>query len=134
MIDAKKARAQIDTLREAIRLRKVDPKLADVDRWLVLDGVRRDLQGKIDALNSEKKELAKLGRENPDAARAKGVELREASRALEAEMARNHQFFNQKFNRPSTRARTRPGQARPGHRCGHSGAGSENGPKSSILK
>ena len=45
MIDAKKARAQIDTLREAIRLRKVDPKLADVDRWLVLDGMRRDLQG-----------------------------------------------------------------------------------------
>ncbi|MGB1890406.1 MAG: serine--tRNA ligase [Candidatus Latescibacterota bacterium] len=87
MIDAKKARAQIDTLREAIRLRKVDPKLADVDRWLVLDGMRRDLQGKIDALNSEKKELAKLGRENPDAARAKGVELRDASRALEAEMA-----------------------------------------------
>ena len=30
MIDAKKARAQIDTLREAIRLRKVDPKLAEV--------------------------------------------------------------------------------------------------------
>ena len=87
MIDAKKARAQIDTLREAIRLRKVDPKLADVDRWLVLDGIRRDLQGKIDALNSEKKELAKLGRENPDAARAKGVKLRDASRALEAEMA-----------------------------------------------
>ena len=87
MIDAKRARAHINTLREAIRLRKVDPKLADVDRWLVLDGKRRDLQGKVDALNSEKKELAKLGRENPDAARAKGVELRDASRALEAEMA-----------------------------------------------
>ena len=33
MIDAKK-RVQVDTLREAIRLRKVDPKLADVDRGL----------------------------------------------------------------------------------------------------
>ena len=87
MIDAKKARAQIDTLREAILLRKVEPKMAHVERWLVMDGMRRDLQGKIDALNSEKKELAKLGRENPDAARAKGVELRDASRALEAEMA-----------------------------------------------
>ena len=51
MIDAKRARAHIDMLREAIRLRNVDPKLADVDRWLVLDGKRRDLQGKIDALN-----------------------------------------------------------------------------------
>jgi len=33
-------------------------------------------------------------------------------------MVRNHQLFNRKFNRTGTRARTRPGQARPGHRCG----------------
>ena len=29
-------------------------------------------------------------------------------------MVRNHRFFNKKFNRTGTRARTRPGQARPG--------------------
>ena len=47
MIDAKKARAQIDTLREAIRLRKVDPKLADVDRWLVLDVCAETCRAKL---------------------------------------------------------------------------------------
>jgi seryl-tRNA synthetase len=87
MIDAKKARADVEALRESIRLRKVDPQDANVDRWLDLDERRRELQGKIDALNSEKKELAKLGRENPDAARAKGVELRDAARALETDMS-----------------------------------------------
>lgn len=86
MIDAKTARANADALREAIRLRKVNPAHANVDRWLELDGMRRELQGEIDALNSEKKELAKLGRENPDAARAKGMELRDKSRALDASM------------------------------------------------
>ncbi len=87
MIDAKKARADFEALRESLRLRKVDPQDANVDRWLDLDERRRELQGKIDALNSEKKELAKLGRENPDAARAKGVELRDAARALETDMS-----------------------------------------------
>ncbi len=86
MIDAKTARANADALRESIRLRKVNPAHANVDRWLELDGMRRELQGEIDALNSEKKELAKLGRENPDAARAKGMELRDKSRALDASM------------------------------------------------
>ena len=56
-----------------------------------------------------------------------------ATAALETQIVRNHKFFSRKFNRTGTRARTRPGQARPGHRYGHSGAGSENGPKSSIL-
>ncbi|MFT5091086.1 MAG: seryl-tRNA synthetase, partial [Planctomycetota bacterium] len=88
MIDAKIARTNIEGLREAIRLRKVDPAKADVDRWLVLDDKRRELQGQIDGLNSEKKELAKLGRENPDAARVKGQELREKGRELELEMGR----------------------------------------------
>ena len=87
MIDAKTARANVEALREAIRLRKVDPAKADVDRWLVLDDKKRELQGEIDALNGEKKELAKLGRENPDAAPVKGQELRETGRELEQEMS-----------------------------------------------
>ena len=87
MIDAKTARANVEALREAIRLRKVDPAKADVDRWLVLDDKKRELQGEIDALNGEKKELAKLGRENTDAARVKGQELREKGRELEQEMS-----------------------------------------------
>jgi seryl-tRNA synthetase len=86
MIDAKTVRADSEALREAIRLRKVDPEKADVDRWLELDGKRRKLQGEIDALNVEKKDLAKLGRENPDAAREKGQQLREQARALEQQM------------------------------------------------
>jgi hypothetical protein len=43
MIDAKTARANVEALREAIRLRKVDPAKADVDRWLVLDDKKREL-------------------------------------------------------------------------------------------
>ena len=41
-----------------------------------------------------------------------------ARAALEAKMVRNHRFFNRKFNRTWTRARTRPGQARPEGREG----------------
>ena len=38
-----------------------------------------------------------------------------ARAALETEMVRNHRFFNKKFNRTGTRARTRPGQGREGY-------------------
>lgn len=86
MIDAKMARDNIEKLRKSIELRKVDSSKADVDRWIELDGSRRKLQGQIDILNSEKKELAKLGKENPEAARSKGKELRERSRELEGSL------------------------------------------------
>ena len=73
MIDPKAVRAYPDAMREAIRVRKVDPAKANVDRWLALDAARQKLQRDIDALNSEKKQLARLGRTDPDAARAKGA-------------------------------------------------------------
>src|SRR5262249_30478144 len=71
---------------EIVRLRKVDPTKADVDRWLELDARRRALQSEIDNLNAEKRQIAALGRTDPEAARQKGIELREATRDLEAEM------------------------------------------------
>src|SRR6266545_1324784 len=83
MIDARLARTNTDRLREIVRLRKVDPAKADVDRWLALDERRRALQVEIDALNAEKKQVAALGKSDPDAARAKGQELRQKSRELE---------------------------------------------------
>jgi len=85
MIDARLARQSPDRLKEIVRLRKVDPAKADVDRWLALDARRRALQVETDALNAEKKRIAGLGKTNPDAARARGQELREKSRSLEAE-------------------------------------------------
>ena len=84
MIDVRTIRRDPDSLRRAIRLRRVDPDKADVDRWLALDGERRRLQGEIDELNGEKKQLARLGRTDPEAARSKGQELREKGRLLEA--------------------------------------------------
>ena len=86
MIDARKARDNIDALHQAIAERKVDAAKADVDRWLELDGQRRKLQQEIDGLNSQKRELAQLGRTDPDAARQKGQELRQQGRQLEQEM------------------------------------------------
>ncbi|MEE3233193.1 MAG: serine--tRNA ligase [Candidatus Latescibacterota bacterium] len=86
MIDARMARGNIEELRKSIEHRKVDLSKADVDRWVELDEDRRKLQGKIDYINVEKKELAKLGKENPEAARNKGKELRERSRELEREL------------------------------------------------
>ena len=87
MIDVKTIRANPDALRQAVRLRRVDPQKADVDRWLELDEKRRRLQGEIDALNGEKKQLARLGKEDPQAARQKGQELREKGRQMEQELA-----------------------------------------------
>ena len=86
MIDPKAVRTDPDAMREAIRVRKVDPAKANVDRWLALDAARQKLQRNIDALNSEKKQLAQLGRTDPDAAREKGRELRERGRVLEHEL------------------------------------------------
>ncbi len=86
MIDVKAVRANPEAMKEAVRVRGVDPSDADVDRWLELDGKRRQLQVEIDGLNGEKKQLAQLGRSDPDAARAKGQELRERGRELEQEL------------------------------------------------
>ena len=87
MIDARSARQDPDRLKQIIRLRKVDPAKADVDRWLALDERRRQLQTETDALNAEKKQVADLGKHDPDAARARGQELREQTRRLETEAA-----------------------------------------------
>ena len=87
MIDVKQIRQNPDSLRQAIARRGVDPKLADVDRFLELDAQRRDLQQEIDGLNGQKKELAQLGRTDPEAARNKGQELREKGKELETTLS-----------------------------------------------
>ena len=74
-------------MRRAIALRRVDPARADMDRFLEIDAQRRSLQQEIDGLNSQKKELARLGRTDPGAARRKGQELRERGRELETRLA-----------------------------------------------
>ena len=88
MLEVREIRANPDRLREAIRLRRVDPTKADVDRWLNLDEQRRRLQSELDAVNAEKKQLASIGRSDPEAARQKGQALRERGRGVEEEMAR----------------------------------------------
>ena len=87
MIDPKKIRSNADRLKQIVRLRKVDPAKADVDRWLELDKHRRALQTEIDSLNSEKKKIAALGKSDPEAARSKGQELREKLRELEKQVS-----------------------------------------------
>ena len=77
MLDPRAIRANPERLKQIVRLRKVDPAKADVDRWLELDEQPPALQTEIDALNAEKKQIAGLGRTDPDAARSKGQELRE---------------------------------------------------------
>ena len=87
MIDPRLVREHPDRMREVIRRRKVDPAKADLDRWLKLDEERRQVQGQLDALNAEKNKLAALGRSDPNAARARGQELRQQSRGLEERLA-----------------------------------------------
>src|SRR5690349_13255682 len=87
MIEAKEVRANPERMREAIALRGVNSEKADLDRWLALDEEKRRLQAAIDSGNAEKKKLASLGRTDPDAARARGQELREQGRQLEERLA-----------------------------------------------
>jgi seryl-tRNA synthetase len=87
MLEVRDIRADPERLREVIRLRRVDPARADLDRWLDLDERRRRLQGELDAANAQKKQLATLGRDDPDAARRRGQELRVHSRELEETLA-----------------------------------------------
>ena len=86
MIDVKQLRANPEAMKEAVRLRQVDPSNADVDSWLELDAKRRQLQVELDGLNAEKKQSAQLGRSDPEASRLKGQELRERGRLLEQEL------------------------------------------------
>src|SRR5581483_12255121 len=86
MLDIKIIRAQPDRLREAIRLRNVDPAKADLDRWLTLDEQRRQLQLALDQCNAEKNKLAQLGRADPAAARERGQGIRQRARDLEAQL------------------------------------------------
>ena len=88
VLEAREIRANPDRLREAIRLRRVDPTKADVDRWLLLDEQRRRLQAELDGVNAEKRRLADLGRTDPNAAREQGQLLRVKSRDLEDKMER----------------------------------------------
>ncbi|MGH2353874.1 MAG: serine--tRNA ligase [Chloroflexota bacterium] len=88
MIEVREVRAHPERMREAVRLRKVDPSKADVDKWLILDERRRRLQGELDAVNAQKKQLANLGKTDPNAARAQGQELRAKSRELDEEITR----------------------------------------------
>jgi seryl-tRNA synthetase len=87
MLDLREVRAHPERLRQAIRDRRVDPARADLDRWLRLDERRRRLQGELDAANGERRQLAALGRSDPDAARRRGQDLRLRIRALEEELA-----------------------------------------------
>jgi len=75
MLDVRQIRDNPEALRAAITFRGLDPTLADVDTWLGLDGKRRALQTEIDALNTEKKQIARLGKTDPDAARKKGQDI-----------------------------------------------------------
>lgn len=87
MLDVKEIRANPERLREAIRLRNVDSAKADLDRWLDLDERRRALRAEMDTVNAEKNKLAGLGKADPQAARAKGQNLREKSRELESQLS-----------------------------------------------
>ena len=86
MLDPRQVRASAERLKEIIRLRKVDPAKADVNRWLALDDRRRALQTEADAVNSEKKQIAALGKLDPAGAREKGQALRERTRRLSEEI------------------------------------------------
>ena len=92
MLDPRQVRANPDRLKEIVRLRKVDPAKADVDRWLQLDERRRALQTEIDNANAQKKQIADLGRSDPAAARERGQELRERTRELDPDQLYNIQF------------------------------------------
>src|SRR5581483_4486830 len=87
MVDPRKLAANPEEMRRAIRLRKVDPAKADLDRWLELDARRKALQTRLDETNAERNALGRLGRENPELARTKGQELRQRSRVLDEELA-----------------------------------------------
>jgi seryl-tRNA synthetase len=52
----------------------------------VLDGQRRELQSEIDGLNAGKKKIAAIGKSDPDAARQRGIELRERLKSLEEKL------------------------------------------------
>jgi seryl-tRNA synthetase len=87
MIEVREVRANPERMREAIRKRRVDPKKADLDRWLELDGQLREARQALEGLNAEKNKLAQLGKTDPNAARQRGQELRQQSRELEERIA-----------------------------------------------
>jgi seryl-tRNA synthetase len=86
VIDVRTLRANPERMREAIRIRRVDPSKANLDRWLELDEQRRAIQVAIEELNAKKNKLSQLGRADPAAARARGLELRQRTKELEDQL------------------------------------------------
>src|SRR5947209_9105736 len=86
MIDVRRVRAHPEEMRGAIRKRRVNPEKANLDRWLELDRQKRSLETVQVELNTERNQLAQLGRSNPAAARERGQELRRRGRELEEQL------------------------------------------------
>ena len=86
MIDVRRVRAHPEEMRGAIRKRRVNPEKANLDRWLELDRQKRSLETAQVELNTERNQLAQLGRSNPAAARERGQELRRRGRELEEQL------------------------------------------------
>ncbi len=74
MLDLKLVRGNPARLREAIRLRKVDPLKANLDRWLELDERRRQLSLALERLNAQRKSLAGRGKSDPTTIQSAGQE------------------------------------------------------------
>ena len=88
MLDPRTIRANPDRLKEIVRLRKVDSSKANVDRWLEVDGERHKLQMALEEANAQRKAISSQARDNPDAARTAGQELRQRTRDLEQAIER----------------------------------------------
>ena len=83
MVDARTIRTHPNDMREAIRIRRVDPRRANLDRWLELDAEKRRLTRGQEELSAERKQLAQLGKSDPGAARMRGSELRQLSHEID---------------------------------------------------
>jgi seryl-tRNA synthetase len=93
MIDPKFVRENPTKIKEILSNGRGDSSKVDVDKWLELDKERKDLSFEREQLNQERNMIAQLGKSDPDAARAKGKELKERINNIEKVLADiNHEW------------------------------------------
>ena len=89
MLDPQLVRSEPETIKQIVLDRNMDPKFADVDRWLDLDSKRTSVLQQVEELNKKKNELAAMGKQgvSVDEIRETGKKIKEESKAMQEELA-----------------------------------------------
>lgn len=96
MLDPKFIRENTEKVRDAIKNKGVSPEKADLDKWIVLDGLRTSAITEIEAVNRRRNEIAKelSGGNRDEKLIQEGRELKEKEKELRENLGKIESEWN----------------------------------------